>query len=185
MSNVQDWVKNPLVILDKADIFTSVVMIRHSMDVVKKAVGILNPGQVPIITMDQPLYVIAIQIQWSWPESHGEDHFVVMFGGFHIDMAALKMLGKLLEGSGWTGALVQAGVASPGTADSFLKESHVTRTRRVHQVTASSLYILLQSAYVKYYNELEESHNIMTLEDWCTAKSETCVQFQFFSLSCS
>ena len=30
----------------------SVAMIRHSMDVVKKAVEILNPGQIPIITVD-------------------------------------------------------------------------------------------------------------------------------------
>lgn len=45
----------------------SVAMIRHSMDVVKKAVEILNPGQTPIITVDQPLYSIAKQIQWSWP----------------------------------------------------------------------------------------------------------------------
>ena len=41
----------------------SVAMIRHSMDVVKKAVDILNPGQVPIITVDQPLFTIAKQIQ--------------------------------------------------------------------------------------------------------------------------
>ncbi len=34
----------------------SVAMIRHSMNVVKKAVEILNPGQTPIITVDQPLY---------------------------------------------------------------------------------------------------------------------------------
>ncbi len=53
-----------------------------------------------------------------------------MFGGLHVEMAALKTLGDLLEGSGWTGALVQAGVATSGTADSFLKASHVTRTRR-------------------------------------------------------
>ena len=38
-------------------------MIRHSMNVVKKAVDILNPGQVPIITVDQPLLTIAKQIQ--------------------------------------------------------------------------------------------------------------------------
>ncbi len=30
----------------------SVAMIRHSMNVVKKAVKILNPGQTPIITVD-------------------------------------------------------------------------------------------------------------------------------------
>ena len=41
----------------------SVAMIRHSMNVVKKAVDILYPGQVPIITVDQPLFTIAKQIQ--------------------------------------------------------------------------------------------------------------------------
>ena len=38
-------------------------MIRHSMDVVKMAFDILNPKQVPIITMDQPLYAITKRIQ--------------------------------------------------------------------------------------------------------------------------
>jgi len=37
---------------------------------------------------------------------------VVMFGGLHIEMVALKMLGDLLEGSGWTGALFQAGITN-------------------------------------------------------------------------
>ena len=102
-------------------------MIHHSMNVVKKAVDILHPGQVPIITVDQPL-----QIQWSWPANHGEDQFVVMFGGLHIEMADFKALGDLLRSSGWTGALIQASLATHGTADSFLKASHVTRTRRAH-----------------------------------------------------
>ena len=70
-------------------------MIRRSMDVIKKAVHILNPAQVPIITVEQPQYSIAKQIQWSWPASHGEDHFIIMFGGLHIEMAALKTLGDL------------------------------------------------------------------------------------------
>lgn len=84
----------------------SVAMIRHSMNMVKNAVEILNPGQVPIIACDQPLYALAKQIQWNWPDTHGENMFVIMFGGLHIEMAALKTLGDLLDGSGWTGALV-------------------------------------------------------------------------------
>ena len=47
----------------------SVAMIRHSMNVVKDAVEILNPGQVPIVAVDQPLYAVAKQIQWNWPET--------------------------------------------------------------------------------------------------------------------
>ena len=105
----------------------SVAMIRHSMNIVKTAVAVLNPGQVPVISCDQPLYKLAKQIQWTWPASHGEDHFVIMFGGLHIEMASLKVLGDLLEESGWTGTLTQASVATPGTADSLLKASHVTR----------------------------------------------------------
>ena len=40
---------------------------------------------------------------------------------------------------GGQNALVQAGIASSGTADSFLKVSHLTRTRHAHQVTALAL----------------------------------------------
>ena len=160
----------------------SVAMIRHSMDVVKQAVDILNPGQVPIITMDQPLFAVAKQIQWNWPETHGEDKFVVMFGGLHIEMAVLKVLGDLLQGSGWVEALVQARVATPGTADSLLKACHVTRARDAHQVTVSSLYLLLQKAYLKYKNSLEEGDAPLALEDWCAQKTTTCPQFQFWSI---
>lgn len=40
----------------------SVGMIRHSMDVIKKAVMEVNQGQIPVITVDQPLYTISKQI---------------------------------------------------------------------------------------------------------------------------
>ena len=98
------------------------------MDVVKTAVEIINSGQVPVITCDQISYALTKQIQWNWPATHGEQQFVVMFGGLHIEMATLKTLGDLLEGSGWTVVFIQASIATPGTADSFLNVSHVTRT---------------------------------------------------------
>ena len=69
----------------------SAAMIRHSMDLVRAAVHHLNPGQVPVLAADQPLYALAKEIQWTWPDSHGEDHFVIMFGGLHIEMAVLKV----------------------------------------------------------------------------------------------
>ena len=95
----------------------SAAIIRHSMDVVRKVVEIINPGQVSIITVDQPLHTLAKQIQWSWPDTHAENHFVVIFGGLHIKMIILKVLGALLEGSGWTVALVQADILSTVAAD--------------------------------------------------------------------
>lgn len=68
----------------------SIAMIKHSMSVVQAAVQHVNPGQVPILTADQPLFALAKQIQWTWPDSLGEDHFVVMLGGLHIEIAILK-----------------------------------------------------------------------------------------------
>jgi hypothetical protein len=104
-------------------------MVKHGMDVIRQAVTFLNPGQVPIITVDQPLFELAKMVQWKWPDSHGEQAYVVMLGGLHIEMALWSVLGDLLDGSGWTVALTEADVASSGVADSFLKASHLTRTR--------------------------------------------------------
>ena len=38
----------------------SAAMIRHSMDLVRQVVNFLNPGQVPVIACDQPLYALGI-----------------------------------------------------------------------------------------------------------------------------
>lgn len=100
-------------------------MIRHAIDVVGQAVRFLNPGQVPILACDQPLYAIAKKIQWNWPSTYGEKKLVVMFRGFHTKLAALKAIGNWIEDSYWTNALVQAEVTTPGTDDSFLKASHM------------------------------------------------------------
>ena len=59
----------------------TVAMIKHSMDVVKSAVEHLNREKTPVLTFDQPLFSLAKQIQWKWPEKYGSDKLVVMFGG--------------------------------------------------------------------------------------------------------
>lgn len=125
----------------------SIAMIRHAMAVIKLSVEQLNPGQVPVIAFDQPLFAVAKEIQWLWPSDYGEKKFVIVFGGLHIEMAYLKVIGDWLERSGWTVAVADANLATPGTVESFLKATSVTRTRRAHQVTACSLYLLLKSAY--------------------------------------
>lgn len=123
-------------------------MIKHSMDVNRQATLFLNPGQVPVLAMDAPLYALAKYIQWKWPETYGEDQYVIMFGGLHIEMAAWKTIGDYLSKSGWTAALTQAGIASYGTADSFLRCCHLTRTRRAHQVSAVTLAKLQEDAFL-------------------------------------
>ena len=89
------------------------------------------------------------------PWVHGESKFVIMFGGMHIESAALETVGNLLESSGWTGALVQACVPTSGKADSFLKAAHITRTRRAHQVTACFLHQALAEAHQEHVKTTE------------------------------
>ena len=157
-------------------------MIRHSMDVVKNAVEHVNLGQTPVVTLDQPLFALAKQIQWKWPEKYGEDKMVVMFGGLHIEMAALKTLGDWLRGSGWVQALVQAEIAMPGTADSFLRAAHVTRTRRAHQITATTLHILQRRAYTRHcMTAFDDAEDLPEFEDWCHRRAKYIPHFQYWA----
>ena len=71
-------------------------------------------------------------------------------------------------------------VATTGTADSFFKASHVTRTRRAHQVTARSLYLLLKKAYNQYTCGLDERQDLMSLDDWSAKQADASPQFQFW-----
>ena len=83
--------------------------VKHSIEQIISATHRLNPGQVPVVTMDQPLFAIAKQLQWQYPEEIGEDKLVVVMGGLHIEQAVLKVLGDFLSGSGWTNVLSNSG----------------------------------------------------------------------------
>ena len=142
----------------------------------------INSGQIPVIAFDQPLYTIAKQIQWKWPEMYGEKKFVIMLGGLHIEKAALYTVGDWLKGSGWTTALVQADVTTPGTADSFLKVSHITHTRCAHQITLASLFILKRRAYDNYCLCLEENDVAVPFEAWCEERASRSPHFRYWEI---
>lgn len=96
---------------------------------------------------------------------------MIMFGGLHIEMAALKTIGDWLQGSGWVQALVQAEIATTGTADSLLRVAHVMRTRRAHQITSAALYILQQRAYNHYSVNVESP---VGFDAWCDQRKQDC-----------
>lgn len=58
-------------------------MIKHALIITKNAIQQLNQQHVPGIAMDQPMYAIAMQIQWTWPHL-GKESFVAILGGLHI-----------------------------------------------------------------------------------------------------
>ena len=105
-----------------------------------------------------------------------------MFGGLHIEMAVLKTLGDWLRGSGWGQALVQADIASPGIADSFLHATHVACTRRAHQVTFAALYILKQRAYDHYRTAYSgDEKGLLEFQQWCKHRENACPHFQYWT----
>lgn len=62
------------------DDINSPAVVMHSMDIVIAGIKKLNPTQTPVMTADEPVYAIAKQIQWTYPEKYGEDKMVVMLG---------------------------------------------------------------------------------------------------------
>ena len=53
-------------------------------------------------------------------------------GGLHIEMALLKAVGDLLDGSGWTTVMASADVTTEGRADSLQKGSQTSRAQWAH-----------------------------------------------------
>ena len=66
-----------------------------------------------LIAVEVPIMIVTIDIV-KHPSSN---LFVILLGGLHIEMVALKMLGDWLEDSSWTSALVEAKIASAGVAN--------------------------------------------------------------------
>ena len=180
-SNMSDPI-NPPVINALLPLFynkaASLAMIKHGMNVIMAATSHLNPGQVAVMAVDQPLFALAKFIQWKFPETHGEDNMIVMFGGLHIEIALWHLVGDLLDGSGWTTALCESGVASSGTAESFLRASHLTKTRHSHQVTLLTLEKLLDRAWQLRQNDTEDE----TFQEWKKEMMKSSPTFRFWMM---
>ena len=121
----------------------SPAMVKHGMNIIQHITVRVNPGQIPVFTVDQPIYAIAKKIQWTW-------RYVILMGGLHIEMAMLKLIGDWLDGSRWTYVMTSANVTTEGCAVCLQKGSHTSRGQWAHQVTAAALFIILHRSYADY-----------------------------------
>ncbi|KAG1674335.1 hypothetical protein GQR58_015133 [Nymphon striatum] len=157
---------------EKAD---NPAMVKHGLDLLKTLTDFLNPGQTPVLACDCPIFAIGKRMQWKFPELYDEDKFIIMFGGLHLEKALWNVSRDLLQCSGWSEALVEAEIATSGTADSFLKVPHITRTRHAHQVTALALETLQHTAYV-------DQKTSVNFESWRLGMIESSPTFQFWDI---
>ena len=59
-------------------------MICRALNIISSAVARVNPGLVPVVTLDQPLYALAKQIQWNLPNKFGEKQYVLILGTHRV-----------------------------------------------------------------------------------------------------
>ena len=60
--------------------FKPLIVIKPSIMLIAKATDFFNPGQIPVITFDQPLYAINEKIQWNFTSQYEQERFVIMLG---------------------------------------------------------------------------------------------------------
>ena len=86
-TSMQESLLKPPAIVELLPLFRdnahSAAMVKHGMDIIKQITNHVNAGQIPVLTVDQPLH--AKKIQWAWSGVHGERQFVVMMGGLQIE----------------------------------------------------------------------------------------------------
>ena len=130
---------------------TSPAMLLHGMKLVCQAINHINPGQTPVMEADQPLFTGAKKVLWKFKDSDiNERTFLVTLGAMHTEKMLWGASGNWLDDSGWTTALVNSGVTTSGRAQGFIGVHHICRTRYIHQVSVSAIYILLLKAHEIY-----------------------------------
>ena len=123
-------------------------MMKHSLDIALATTEFLSKGQITFVCLDQPLYALCKQFQWTHPEIYGINKIFLIFGGLHIEKQIEQILGAYFDNSGLIDLLVLSGIMS-NSDDAFLSGSFITRTRYLYQVVASNLSCMLQLSFVQ------------------------------------
>ena len=121
----------------------SPTMVKHGMNIIKQVTVRINPGQIPVTTVDLPIYSITQQQQqnqWTWPDEYGERKYVVLMGHLHIEMAMLVVIGDWLDGSDWTYVMTSANITTEGRALGLEKGSHIQRSMGPTSYIRCSVY---------------------------------------------
>ena len=106
-------------------------------------------------------------------------------GGLHLEMLFLSVIGDLLDGSGWSAVINEAGITTEGRAESLIKATHVTRARLAHQLTACALDALQKEAFNKYtyesYNNEKPVMYVMDFDEWKKSQMKTSPMFFYWN----
>jgi len=153
---------------------------KHAMLTTKKATAYANPGQIPVIVGDCPLYAHQKKCQWMYPNEVGESQMVCIMGFLHVEVASQECAGKFLADSGWDKLFTLGKVTTPGVAKSFLGGSHVKRTRHAYHLTLAFLNMMKIQAYEEYCSDGYGPHE--SIEMWEDRLASNSPTFLFWTL---
>lgn len=100
-----------------------------------------------IVTYDLAIAKMAMQVQSE--EAPKYDNLIVNLGGFHIQSAFYKALGKFLDCCGVENILIESGVIAAGSINGFISGKHFNRCKRVHTLLSGALQTLHFEMFLK------------------------------------
>ena len=115
-------------------------MQKHSKLVSMRATDFANPGQIPVIVGDCPLYAQQKKCQWQYPDEVSESKLVCFMGFLRVEMASQACGGNLLAGSDWDHMFFPVNVFTSGVASCLLDGKHIKQTRYSYQLTLAWLH---------------------------------------------
>ncbi|KAK6184936.1 hypothetical protein SNE40_007284 [Patella caerulea] len=105
-----------------------------------------------ITTFDLGVCMKAYPILWSDTKRY-ENH-IVMIGTFHLICGYLKMLGKKMEGTGFSDVLIEAGLISSGSLSGVMSGKNYSRSLHCHKVMVESMERLMISKFIEENGEV-------------------------------
>lgn len=126
------------------------------MDILKRAANIsaltVGEDKRTIITLDGDLYGRAVKI------ANYKSQWIIRLGSLHTVIAALKCLGKYIEGSGIDTAWQVSGMYGSATVSQIIEGRHIYRGIQAHTVTLIALY------YLKIHSDIFSNEERQTIE---------------------
>ena len=137
----------------------------HCMNIISKTISVINPNQTPVDTCDQPVYALAKQIQWRYPELFGNSKYFSLFKRLHIEKALLIVHGEFIKASGLDKLLSQSNLSITGMENTVVNVTDIKRCRYGLQISACAIYQQLVKAFNTKCN--------ITVWGWLAQKSVT------------
>ena len=141
------------------------------MMIAKNYTEYINPQQIAVGCSDQPLYALKKKIQWACPQQLSNQSYFAFMGGLHIEQAALKVHGELLQGTGLDDIVQHAGMATVGLKTAVCDVNDIKKARYTVQVLASCLYKLLWNAYIESGGD--------NFDDWVKAQDSAMFKYWY------